>query len=43
MSPGVIFIEGFIGVFFGMALIYLSIKITALIIDRPTQKNKGDS
>lgn len=41
MSPGVVFTGGIIGVFFGMTLIYLSIKITAIIIDRLTPKKKG--
>jgi hypothetical protein len=34
MSPGVVFTGGILGVFSGMTLIYLSIKITALVIDR---------
>ncbi len=34
MSAGFVFIGGISGVFFGMTLIYLSIKITALISDR---------
>ncbi len=39
MSAGFVFIGGFLGVFFGMTLIYLSIKITALAVD--TLSNKG--
>jgi len=43
MSPGVVFIEGIVGVFFGRALIYLSIKITAFITDRfLSGKKKGE-
>ena len=38
MSISTIFIGGISGVFFGMALIYLSIKITALISDRFAKK-----
>jgi hypothetical protein len=33
MSAGFVFLGGISGVFFGMTLIYLSIKITALITD----------
>mgnify|MGYP005851155339 FL=1 len=42
MSPGEIFVQGIISVFFGMTLLYLSIKITAFVVDRMAQKNKGD-
>ena len=40
MSVGVVFIGGIGGVFFGMTLIYLSIKITAMITDRLAGKGK---
>ncbi len=43
MSPGGIFIQGIISVFFGMTLLYLSIKITAFVVDRMALKNKGDA
>jgi hypothetical protein len=41
MSPGGIFVQGIISVFFGMALLYLSIKITAFAVDSFAKKNKG--
>ncbi len=41
MSPGGIFIQGIISVFFGMTLLYLSIKLTAFIVDRIAGKAKG--
>lgn len=34
MSAGIIFIGGISGVFFGMGVIYLSIRITAKVMDR---------
>jgi len=40
MSAGFIFIGGISGVFFGMTLIYLSIKITAMISNRFPEKVK---
>ena len=40
MSAGFVFIGGISGVFFGMTLIYLSIKITALIVDRFPEQSK---
>jgi hypothetical protein len=40
MSTGFVFIGGISGVFIGMTLIYLSIKITALITDRFPEKSK---
>ena len=40
MSAGFVFIGGISGVFFGMTLIYLSIKITALITDQFSGKAK---
>jgi len=43
MSAGFVFLSGISSVFFGMALIYLSIKITALITDRFPEKTKGDT
>jgi len=43
MSPGEIFIQGIISVFFGMTLLYLSIKITAFAVDRTALKNKGET
>ena len=42
MSAGFVFIGGISGVFLGMMLIYLSIKITALIADRFPEKEKED-
>jgi hypothetical protein len=42
MSPGGIFIQGIVSVFFGMTLLYLSIKITAFVVDRLARKNKGE-
>ena len=42
MSPGGIFVQGIISVFFGMTMLYLSIKITAFVVDRMARKNKGD-
>jgi hypothetical protein len=42
MSAGFVFIGGFSGVIFGMALIYLSIKITAMVIDILAKKEKED-
>jgi hypothetical protein len=41
MSPGGIFVQGMISVFFGMALLYLSIKITAFTVDSFAKKDKG--
>jgi hypothetical protein len=41
MSPGGIFVQGIISVFFGMALLYISIKITAFAVDKFSQKDKG--
>jgi hypothetical protein len=41
MSPGGIFLQGIISVFFGMTLLYLSIKVTAFIVDRIASKTKG--
>jgi len=43
MSPGGIFIQGIISVFFGMTMLYLSIKITAFVVDRMALKNKGEA
>ncbi len=43
MSPGNIFLQGIISVFFGMTLLYLSIKLTAFIVDRIARKTKGDA
>jgi len=40
MSTGFVFIGGMSGVFLGMALIYLSIKITAFISERFPEKSK---
>jgi len=40
MSAGFVFIGGFFGVLFGMTLIYLSIKITALAVDILSKKGK---
>lgn len=40
MSTGVIFAQGIIGVFFGMALIYLSMKITAKAIEWSTRRQR---
>jgi len=40
MSASVIFIGGISSVFFGMGLLYLSIKITAMITARLTGKRK---
>jgi len=40
MSAGFVFIGGISGVFFGMTLIYLSIKITAVISDRFPERPK---
>ena len=42
MSAGFIFIGGFFGVFFGMTLIYMSIKITALAVDILSKKEKEE-
>ena len=42
MSPGVIFVQGMVGVFFGMALIYLSIKITAKAIEWSSGRQRGE-
>ena len=42
MSAGFVFIGGISGVFFGMTLIYLSIKITAWITDLFPEKSKDD-
>ena len=41
MSPASVFAQGIISVFFGMTLLYLSIKITAFFVDRFTSKTKG--
>ncbi|MDT8379145.1 MAG: hypothetical protein RQ739_09670 [Desulfotignum sp.] len=41
MSPVGIFIQGIISVFFGMTLLYLSIKITAFAVDKFAKKDKG--
>jgi hypothetical protein len=41
MSPVGIFIQGIISVFFGMTLLYLSIKITAFAVDTFSKKDKG--
>lgn len=41
MSPGGVFIQGIVSVFFGMALLYLSIKITAFAVDSFAKKDKG--
>lgn len=41
MSPGGIFVQGIISVFFGMTLLYLSIKVTAFVVDRMARKSKG--
>jgi hypothetical protein len=41
MSPGGIFVQGIISVFFGMALLYLSIKITAFAVDKFSRADKG--
>ena len=40
MSAGFVFIGGISGVFLGMTLIYLSIKITALITDKFPKQSK---
>ena len=40
MSASFVFIGGFLGVFFGMVLIYLSIKITAVAVDVLSKKGK---
>ncbi len=37
----VIFISGVTGVFCGMALLYLSIKITALVVDKLETEKEG--
>ena len=42
MSAGFVFIGGISVVFLGMTLIYLSIKITALITDRFPEGSKED-
>lgn len=42
MSPGIVFLEGITGVFFGMALLYLSIKLTAMIVGRFPENKKGN-
>jgi hypothetical protein len=41
MSPASVFIQGIVSVFFGMTLLYLSIKITAFFVDRISSKSKG--
>jgi hypothetical protein len=41
MSPGGIFVQGIITVFFGMSMLYLSIKITAFAVDTFSKKDKG--
>ena len=41
MSPGGIFVQGIISVFFGMTLLYLSIKITAFAVNKFAQKDQG--
>ena len=41
MSPASVFIQGIVSVFFGMTLLYLSIRITAFFVDRFTSKSKG--
>ena len=41
MSPASIFIQGIVSVFFGMTLLYLSIKITAFFVDLIAKKTKG--
>lgn len=38
MSPGGIFVQGIVSVFFGMTLLYLSIKLTAFMVDRLSRK-----
>ncbi|MFU8769101.1 MAG: hypothetical protein ACNA7H_05140 [Desulfotignum sp.] len=38
MSPGGIFVQGIVSVFFGMTLLYLSIKVTAFVVDRLSRK-----
>lgn len=43
MSAGFVFIGGISGVFFGMMLIYLSIKITALITDKFPEGSKEEA
>jgi hypothetical protein len=42
MSAGFVFIGGISGVFFGMTLIYLSIKLTALITDHLPEASKDE-
>ncbi len=41
MSPASVFVQGIISVFFGMTLLYLSIRITAFFVDRFSSKSKG--
>jgi hypothetical protein len=41
MTPASVFIQGIISVFFGMTLLYMSIKITAFFVNRFTSKSKG--
>lgn len=41
MSPASVFAQGIISVFFGMTLLYMSIRITAFFVDRFTSKTKG--
>jgi hypothetical protein len=41
MTPTSVFIQGIVSVFFGMTLLYLSIKITAFFVDRISSKSKG--
>lgn len=41
MSPTSVFVQGIISVFFGMTLLYLSIRITAFFVDRFASKTKG--
>ena len=43
MSAGVIFIGGISGVFFGMGVIYLSIRITAKVTDMMTKPGEEGS
>jgi hypothetical protein len=43
MSASVVFIGGISGVFLGMTIIYLSIKVTYILVNLHPLKKKGES
>jgi hypothetical protein len=43
MSPGVVFIAGIVSVFVGMSIIYVSIKVTAFVVERISRDKKKEA